>query len=270
MTEQNAQNAAQDEPVRQRGTILLAEGRSGSSWLGQLTTTTGKMGNSSEWLDPKLLKIDAKQTDAHGYLASVIAAASTENDRFALKIFPQHLFWFAHTFKVDFLTLCMKHHDVTVARLHRKDRLAQAISLVKARQSGRWSSDSMKNKKTVFDRTKIIQAIHFLERSDAFWNAHEAITGQVPTQFTYEELLGDPTPYLDWATAALDVEYDAVPQAKYAIQRNAQTDEWIARFRTEPDPSGCGVYGVQSGAINKAKSLLRVLRGRKNSHFDPV
>ena len=212
MTNQTAKKPKQAVPERQRGTILLAEGRSGSSWLGQLTTTTGEMGISSEWLNPKLLEIDPKQTDAKGYLAAVIAAASSENGRFAIKIFPRHLFWFADTFSVDFLTLCMEYHDVSLARLWRRDRLAQAVSLVKARQSGRWSSHSTKGDNAVFDRAKIIQAIHFLERSDAFWNARESITEQLPTRFIYEDLHGDPKPYLDWAAASLGIKYDVVPQ----------------------------------------------------------
>lgn len=252
----------------QRGTILLAEGRSGSSWLGQLTTTTGIMGISSEWLDPKLLGTNPKKVSAQDYLAAVIAAASTENGRFALKIFPRHLFWFADKYNVDFLKLCMEKYDVSIARLRRADRLAQAISLVKARQSGAWSSESTSGDSSTFDRAKIVQAIHFLERSDAFWNAHKVITGLSPELFTYEELLADPRPYLDWAAAALDVQYDAFPQAKYAIQRNAQTDEWIARFHSDPDPSGCRLYGPKRGIINKVKSLVNGVRGRVNSNID--
>jgi len=140
MTKQTAKKSKQAEPKRQLGAMLLTEGRSGLSWLGQLTTTRGEMGISLEWLNPNLLEIDPKQTDAKGYLAAVIAAASLENSRFALKIFPGHLFWFADTFGVDFLTLCMEYHDVAFARSRRRDRLVQAVSLVKACQSGRWSS----------------------------------------------------------------------------------------------------------------------------------
>jgi hypothetical protein len=52
----------------------------------------------------------------------------------------------------------------------------------------------------------ITQARHFLERSDAFLNAHEIITGVTQKIYSYEDLLGDPTPYFDWAAVARGIE----------------------------------------------------------------
>jgi|TARA_B100000767_G_C19690707_1_gene503866 hypothetical protein len=64
-----------------------------------------------------------------------------------------------------------------------------------------------------------------LERSDAFWNTPEEITEQLPTRLTYEDFLGDLKPYFDWAAASLGIHYDVGPQARYAIQQKARTDE---------------------------------------------
>jgi hypothetical protein len=52
----------------------------------------------------------------------------------------------------------------------------------------------------------ITQARHFLERSDAFLNAHEIITGVTQKIYSYEDLLGDPTPYFDWAAVARGID----------------------------------------------------------------
>ncbi|RAP41956.1 hypothetical protein BYZ73_08165 [Rhodovulum viride] len=242
--------------------VLLAEGRSGSSWLGQLTDATGVMGQSSEWVEPKLLGVDPRRTDAEGYVAAVVAAASGANGRFALKVFPRHLLWFGETYGADFLTLCARTHDIHLARLTRQDRLRQAISLVKARQTGRWSSELRGNDRhTVFDRAEIARAIHFVERSDAFWNAYETIAGLAPRAFVYETLLEDPTPYLDWAAVALGVSYDAAPDARYAIQRNAETEDWVARFHRDADGAGSPALRVCGPGRGRVQAVIRALRG---------
>ncbi|MBL3569035.1 hypothetical protein BV509_18630 [Rhodovulum sulfidophilum] len=247
---------------RQTGIVLLAEGRSGSSWLGQLTDATGVMGQSSEWLEPKLLGVDPRRTDAEGYVAAVVAAASGANGRFALKVFPRHLLWFGETYGADFLTLCARTHELHIARLSRQDRLRQAISLVKARQTGRWSSELRgSDRLSVFDRAEIARAIHFVERSDAFWNAYETITGLVPRAFVYETLLEDPTPYLEWAAAALGVSYDAAPDSRYAIQRNAETEDWVARFRGDAVDAEVTALRVCSGRRSRVQTMIRALRG---------
>lgn len=247
---------------RQSGIILLAEGRSGSSWLGQLTDATGVMGVSSEWLAPKLLGVDPRRTDARGYLDRVIAAATSENGRFALKIFPRHLLWFADQFGADFLSLCGQLHDVHLARLSRRDRLRQAISLVRAQQTGRWSSETSGGKRmATFDRAEIARAIHFLERSEAFWSAHEMITCKSPAKFIYEDLLRNPDPYLDWAATALKVDRKARAASGYEIQRDTETESWVTRFGEMSVDAGLDALTIEKkGARNKAKLLLRQLR----------
>nr|WP_234896545.1 hypothetical protein [Sinorhizobium meliloti] len=41
-----------------RGYLLLTEARSGSNWLGSLVNGAGNMGRSSEWLSPKIHRLD--------------------------------------------------------------------------------------------------------------------------------------------------------------------------------------------------------------------
>ncbi len=254
---------------RQVGIVMLAEGRSGSSWLGKLTNDIGTMGVSSEWVDPKLLGVGHKVTDARTYLDAVISAASSENGRFALKVFPRHVLWFAEHFGADFLSLCGSSYETTFVRLTRNDRLRQAISLVRAKQSGRWSSDAKADGRAiVFDRGEIARAIHFLERSEAFWNAYQLIGGMDVVRFAYEELVNDPSPFLDWSAKTLDVTYDRCPATTYAIQRDSETEIWVKKF-TDPS-SEAGLAALTLGRVPdlNLKVLGRMMRRRQSPWWE--
>ena len=131
--------------IRKKGVITFTAGRSGSSWLGSLVSSTGDMGVSGESLDMNILPKPRKSFDANSFFTHVLKSSSSDNGRFSMKVFPQHLRDTTEVFNVDLIRKFALEHNVAFALLVREDRVGQAISLLRARQTGIWGSRTTKN-----------------------------------------------------------------------------------------------------------------------------
>jgi len=214
-----------------KGVAVLTEGRSGSSWLGSLTNATGIMGNSKEWLKPLYLGPEPRSYDV--LEETVIHKSSTENGRFAVKVFPRHLVWSKGKCGKDFLLEIRKKHDLGFITLERRDRLRQAISFYRASVSNSWASWYKGAGSPVpYSFAGISQAFFQIEQSYAFWRAYLDLSQLPSRHFVYEDLLDDPQPYLEAVAGLLDVPVPAaVPVSQFKIQRDDLTEDWVSRFR---------------------------------------
>lgn len=221
-----------------RGVAVLTEGRSGSHWLGSLTNATGVMGRSEEWLNPGYLGFQPDSYDA--LEKAVIGNSSTDNGRFALKVFPRHLAWSKGLCGKDFLFEIRRGNALGFILLERRDRLRQAISFYRASVSRFWTSRHKGADVAVaYSFAGISQAYFQIEHSYAFWRAYLTLSGLPYRQFVYEDLQPDPQPYLEAVAGFMDVPVpDAVPVSKLRIQRDDLTEEWVARFRQEVAEKG--------------------------------
>jgi trehalose 2-sulfotransferase len=125
--------------------------------------------------------------------------------------------------------------------LSRQDKVAQAVSLVLARQTGLWhrnADGSERERDTphrvpVFDFAAIAAELRMLEAEVAGWEDWFHSARISPVFITYEELARDPGSQLVRVMSALG-KGDAAPPlpatAKLADQIN---EEWAARFRSE-------------------------------------
>ena len=128
--------------------------------------------------------------------------------------------------------------------LSRADKLAQAVSLIRAEQSGLWHRNAdgsvreeLEGEGTQgFDAPRIAAQIARLTELDAGWRAWFVREGLTPLTLTYEELAADPTGTL--ARVLAHVGRDPARAAGVAPPtrqlRDAVSAAWIARFRGVP------------------------------------
>ncbi|WP_421915675.1 Stf0 family sulfotransferase [Mesorhizobium sp.] len=227
------------------------------------------MGISEEWLDPVYLGFDPVEYDA--LERTFIQKASTENGRFAVKLFPRHLHWSKEKFGKDFLFEIRKKHELGIIVLERRDRVRQAISFYRARMSGLWTSrDQGREQPLPYDFAEICQAYFQIEQSYAFWKAYLKLSELDFRQFYYEDLLHDPQPYIEAVAGFMDVPAaGATPVSELRIQRDSLTEDWSARFRKDATAKGAAA-GLQEMPVartlgNLARFALKRPLARK--HF---
>lgn len=257
----------------QKGALLLSMPRSGSSWLGDITNATNVMGKAEEWLDFKYLTPPHGPKGRPALYQRTLASASTENGNFQVKLFPRHLLQVQDSYEMDFIRKCRRDYDTQVFLLTRQDRVAQAISLVRAMQSGKWSADSdskhaQQNRVPKYNFGAISQAAFHIGRGYEFWRSYLTV-GNVPFQeFTYESLLENPAPYVDAVSSHFGVAIDTPPKSDRAIQRDDISAQWRARFAED-----INAYGVPASTyspkqpIFSLRNAYRILRG-KPAKFD--
>lgn len=127
--------------------------------------------------------------------------------------------------------------------LSRGDKLGQAVSLVRAEQTGLWHLNAdgsvleggREQPEPVYDGVRIGVVLDELESDDRAWERFFAEQGIAPLRLTYEGVTAAPQRALGEIFAALGLdpvaaETIAVPTAKMA---DAVSREWVERFRRE-------------------------------------
>lgn len=128
-------------------------------------------------------------------------------------------------------------------RLSRSDRLAQAISRVKAEQSGLWHRNAdgseyerlSPHRRPVYDRAAIAGAITEAAAQETGWDNWFARENPPALRLDYDRLAADPRAVLSGILAALGLDPGAaegvdIPTARLA---DATNRDWAARFRRE-------------------------------------
>jgi len=247
---------------RRKGLILLSMPRSGSSWLASLTNTTGRMGVADEWLDFTHLTPPKGPKGRPLLNEKTLRAASTENGNFAIKIFPRQLLQVIDEYEFDFIRRAMREHDTKLVLLERTDRKAQAVSLVRAMQTGQWRAEQPANKAPEYNFGALAQAYFHICRGYDFWRSYLALQGGAYQCFAYEDMLENPMPYL----ATVSAHFGApVPSGETAhnIQRDPLSRDWQMQFDDDLKK-----YGVPASAYQQSQpeqgfaNALKVLRGK--------
>jgi len=216
-----------------RGIILLSEGRSGTNWLGSMLSATDQLGKMSEWLGAELLGKDIEQFSEAEFFAEVMQRGATDNGRFAIKIFPRHLQLVNTHLGFDFIKKCVQEYEIKLLMLTRQDVLAQAVSFVRGIQSRQWTSKNRKQGSESYDFDALCRAYFYISRSNHYWDSYLSINQYECERFVYEDLLPDPTPFLDCVTSALDVDQEFEWKSDLKVQRDAMSQEWSQRFRAD-------------------------------------
>lgn len=129
----------------------------------------------------------------------------------------------------------------TFVHLSRDDKVAQAVSLVLAEQTGLWhlhadGTDRERHaprKAPTYDRAEIEAAVHLLEIESLGWSTWFDHAEIAPLTITYEELISNPTRVLERVFKHLGGEVPQPTTIRTSKLATSMNDEWTARFRAE-------------------------------------
>jgi trehalose 2-sulfotransferase len=133
--------------------------------------------------------------------------------------------------------------EVLYVHLAREDKLAQAVSLVKAEQTGLWhvAPDGSELERLAppreaeYDFERIARQLAELNAYDAAWGTWFDAQGIEPLRIGYESLSADPAAALVRVCEALGVPAPAPGAVKPGVAKLADTVsvEWMRRYRVE-------------------------------------
>lgn len=120
-------------------------------------------------------------------------------------------------------------------QITRSDRLRQAISFVRAMQTGQWSSEMRSTAEPRYDPARIRASLERIEREEAEWQAFFRSRSIQPFETTHEELVADHEAVIRAVLDFLEVpgrEAAVIHPPTLRKQADATTEEWIERFRS--------------------------------------
>lgn len=241
--------------------IICTTPRSGSTLLCGLLAATGRAGNPDSHfhtpsLDGWLADYDlTRKTFAsdHEAAAAVFAAAVKEGEAggvFGLRMQRPSLAFFmeqaAALFpdaQTDADRIRAAFGETLYIYLRRRDKLAQAISMVKAEQTGLWhkAADGAELERLAppgpptYDAGRIGEKVDTLTALDAEWPVWFARERIAPLSLTYEDLSKDPQGALAEVLTALGLDPALAETVETPTARlsDAISREWADRFRAE-------------------------------------
>ncbi|WP_299770386.1 Stf0 family sulfotransferase [uncultured Tateyamaria sp.] len=234
--------------------ILCTSPRSGSTLLCALLRDSGVAGHPKSYFhQPDLAKwragLDlAPDTPRPDIFAEAVAQGRGDTDIFGLRLQ-------RHSAPFFFDQVRDAHPDATTDKaavetqfgstryihLHRKDKVAQAVSLVRASQSGLWhrNADGSELERTAppqplhYDQTAIAQEVETVKGYDTAWEdwfTEQAIT---PLRLDYDTLSANPAATLTQTLNHLDLPQGAPVQPAVSKLSDDISVDWITRFKSE-------------------------------------
>ena len=242
--------------------IICATPRTGSTLLCDLLTATGAAGRPDSFfmreVDPVWRRQwglpargDLGEADyAAAYLEAAIRAGTGGTGVFGLRLMRESL--------DGLLALIGEVHpglppgrarleaafgDILYIHLAREDKLAQAVSMVKAEQTGLWhvAPDGTELERLApprppeYDFERIAARLAELERHDAAWRTWFREQGIEPLGVGYESLSAGPAAVLAGVCDALGVPAPAPQTVRPGVARlsDAVSANWMERYRRD-------------------------------------
>jgi LPS sulfotransferase NodH len=243
--------------------IICATPRTGSTLLCKLLASTQTAGNPNsyyhrvefmrdwavEWGLPDCHTASTKDFDV-AYLGAAIRAGKARTAIFGLRLQKEYLRLLSETLDRIFPGLpsdaCRFEHAfgrILYIHLTRADKVAQAASLVRARQSGLWHAapDGTEIERLSapqdphYDFDKIHKEVCDLEAQDAGWNDWLERQEITPMRVQYEGFAADPAKTLIDICKALGVEAPEAQSIRPAVAKlsDEHSLEWIRRYRAD-------------------------------------
>lgn len=242
--------------------IICATPRSGSTLLCDLLAGTGVAGRPASYYRRQSIPHWARRLD-------VAAAGRTEGPEFDRRylvairrqgtddtgVFGLRLMWESLAELCARLDALFPGLPDDIARLEaafgrsvylhlsRGDKVAQAVSRLKAQQTGLWhvAADGSERERTmpaqaaVYDAGQLAGLVAELTEHDGAWARWFAAHRVEPLQVTYEALSADPRGVLERVLSALGHDPGRAAGAAVATARMADADSraWADRYRTE-------------------------------------
>ncbi|NNC73381.1 MAG: hypothetical protein HKN78_10980 [Sphingomonadaceae bacterium] len=213
--------------------LLLFSSRSGSTYASRLLAKTPHFNSIREAFNPEQLSI---LRNRHG-LKNDAEAALWSIDKYRT----QHAFaakcglpGLASAYHVGFLEAVIDRACFIAVK--RRDRVAQAVSIVKAELSGRFHSNAEAKLVVTanqYDRERIGQWHDVIERSDNALESFTAAIGRPAPVFWYEDICDDPAGFVDAAVEAAGLSPAPLTDADVGLNilRDEINAEWVARYK---------------------------------------
>ncbi len=238
--------------------IVAACPRSGSQYFCWKLWQTGLLGAPSEILNPgseqRVLMNRLKSSSPADYIAKLMARRTSRNGIFGLKTHFQQF----EPFLKEYPALLEVLSPVVYIYLHRQDKVAQAVSMAKAQQTGWWTSRVEKGPKLPlrYDRDMIANCLATVELQDRNWRKWFAAQNVTPFEVAYTDLTADTAAVVRSIVELLGVQNDepddVVNVPPVEKQGDETNEEWIARFQRETRIAGVSreadVGGVERDA----------------------
>lgn len=246
-------------PQMTAGYLLCATPRSGSTLLCDLLTGAGagrpnsfyRQEDIAEWAEHWGLTLP---TSDPGFPRAYLDAVRREG-RGGTGVFGMRLMWESLGPLSEVLSEIFPHCDGDAARLEaafgplryvhlsRQDRVAQAISRVRAEQSGLWhrSADGSERerlgppKEPAYDAAHIASVLAEIDAAERGWQEWFSRHAILPVPLSYETLAADPAGTLARVLDALGLDPSAAAglAPRTARLADAESAAWAARFRAE-------------------------------------
>ncbi len=238
------------------GYVLCTTPRSGSTMLCGMLRDTGMAGvpdshfhqpSLASWRQANGLVADAPLCDI---LAAALKAGRGDTPVFGLRLQQHSTGFFFETLRSAFpdltddrVRLEASFGKLRFIHLRRQDKLAQAISFLRAQQSGLWhrhadgrALERLAPEGTAgYDTQSITAQIANFERQDLAWQNWFNAQGIAPLTLEYETLSARPLACLREVLGFLDLPVTATATVKVGTSKlaDAQSAEWAARYRSE-------------------------------------
>jgi LPS sulfotransferase NodH len=218
-------------PTSVTKTLIVAyEERSGSEWLCEMLSATGLLGRPAEMLNTEVIRrfvVDYPE-EVSDQISIAKIVSTTANGCFSIKLNP----WLFDRISQndDWLNYFPSPQFV---RISRADLLGQAISLVRARQTGKWIASHDENGALVFDESAIALAIKEIVRNRARWDAYFGRNAIEPLCVKYEDLQRKPNGIISDIGLLMGERiktYRFKVSGKLGVQRDELSSEWKDRF----------------------------------------
>jgi LPS sulfotransferase NodH len=223
-------------PLAERGYIICATARTGSSFFDELLSSTGVLGRPQEYFSYIARRHSEPDypSDPRKQLRMIRTAGATPNGIYGVKLLASHFKLIDG--RVDpFQDL----PNARLIRLRRLDLLDQAISLARAEQTGKYGSRLPAKPPLGYDAAHIRACTQTLRDEEARLDAMIAEVGATPISLDYETLIADPQAAVDRVAALMEIA-EPTPirwqKVHSRIQRDEISAEWRRRFLAEVGP----------------------------------
>jgi trehalose 2-sulfotransferase len=217
--------------------VVASSFRSGSNHLCLTLWETGVLGAPWEYFNydtEKRFMYSRLAAQSPGdYLRKLTACRTSRNGVFGVKAHFRH-------FEValrEYPPLIEVMRDVKFVYINRRDKVAQAVSLARALQTGAWFTFSKADKFPLFySREFIDECLEEVRRQALSWIMWFREHRVTPLTVHYESLLADPAATVANVASYVGVELDAtarLPIPRLAKQSDGINQDWCTRYRQD-------------------------------------
>ena len=240
--------------------LVCATHRSGSNLFCQALWLSELAGYPQECFSPTRSPIIAEEHGLTspeesfvGYLSDLLGKRQTANGIFGAKMMWKHMDWFAEQLRRDPANAGMEGESVASMLNHsfpnlkyfwvrRRDKVKQAISLCKAKQTKVYNTMQEDNgrqadeEELVYDFESIDKEVKRFEKEEAAWQQYFRDNGISPFVIEYENFVKS---YAETAVEALRFlgvdlpEGYEQPESHYRKQADSVNNEWYKRYLSD-------------------------------------